>query len=110
MDRADKNGYNSEILLCFSKGAESRRKILEALRYSPKNCNQIARDVKLDWWTVQRHLRFLLKGHIVESIDFGNSKYYRLTRAGEEAIRAILTDNKSDKQAHVCNASLERLL
>ncbi|MEM2081126.1 MAG: winged helix-turn-helix domain-containing protein [Candidatus Bathyarchaeia archaeon] len=110
MDRTDKNGYNSEILLCFSRGAESRRKILEALRYRPKNCNQIAQDVKLDWWTAQRHLRLLLREHMVESTLFGNSKYYRLTQAGKEVIRAILSNNKNDKQAHASNASLERLL
>jgi predicted transcriptional regulator len=96
MKRIGKNSCENElsILLLLSRGAVSRKKILEALLYGSKNCSQIARDVELDWWTVQRHLRLLLKEHMVESSAFGNSKYYRLTQKGKEVIKALLSNNK----------------
>jgi len=96
MNRADKNSCENGILILFrlSRGAESRKKILKALRYSSKNCSQIAREVGLDWWTVQKHLCTLRKENIVKSSDFGNSKFYRLTSKGEDVIKALLSNNK----------------
>ncbi|MEM2099684.1 MAG: helix-turn-helix domain-containing protein [Candidatus Bathyarchaeia archaeon] len=96
MNRADKNSYENEILILFrlSRRAESRKKILKALRYSSKNCSQIAREVGLDWWTVQKHLCTLRKENIVKSSDFGNSKFYRLTSKGEDVIKALLSNDK----------------
>jgi len=96
MNRADENSYESEILILLrlSRGAGSRKKILKALLYSSKNCSQIAREVGLDWWTVQKHLCRLMKESIVKSSDFGNSKFYRLTPKGEDVIKALLSNNK----------------
>lgn len=96
MNRADKNSYESEISILFhlSRRAESRKKILKALLYSSKNCSQIAREVGLDWWTVQKHLCRLMKENIIKSSDFGNSKFYRLTPKGEDVIKALLSNNK----------------
>jgi len=42
------------LLLSFSRGAETRRQILKALLLRPKNCNQIAKEIKVDGWTVLR--------------------------------------------------------
>ena len=94
MTKTDRNGCENDVfvLLLFSRGAESRKKILNTLLYSSKNCSQIAKEVGLDWWTVQRHLRLLLKDRIIESSEFGNySKYYRLTQKGKEAIKIIFS-------------------
>jgi predicted transcriptional regulator len=113
MKKTSKNSCENEILilLLFSRGAESRKKILKVLRYSSKNCSQIAREVELDWWTVQRHLRRLLKEHIVENSAFGNSKYYRLTQKGKDAIKIISQENKkkNDEQVHMSSNSVERM-
>jgi predicted transcriptional regulator len=97
------------ILLHLSRGAESRKKILKAILYGSKNCSQIARDVKLDWWTVQRHLRLLLKEHIVENSSFGNSKFYRLTKKGEDAIKNLSKDSRmeTDEQCQIGISSVE---
>jgi predicted transcriptional regulator len=92
-----------QLLLTLSRGAKSRRNILKSLLLIQKNCSQIARDVKLDWWTVQRHLRLLLIEDMVESSTFGNSKYYRLSQKSKETIRTISPDNKKefDEQDHI---------
>lgn len=113
MNRADKNRCENEILilLVLSRGAESRKKILKALLHSSKNCSQIAREVGLDWWTVQKHLCRLMKKNIVNSSDFGNSKFYRLTPKGEEVIRALQSSNgknfdfKSQDDSHQSESS-----
>jgi len=90
-----KAGYETAviILLSLSRGAGSRKKILIVLLSGPKNCSQIAKEVGLDWWTVQKHLRSLLKENIIKSSAFGNSKFYKLSSIGEEAIRAFQSSN-----------------
>jgi len=96
----DNRSERIQLLLTLSRGAKSRRNILKALLLKPKNCSQIANDVKLDWWTVQRHLRLLLEEQIVENLTFGNSKYYIISQKCEEVISLISSNNKKefDKQ------------
>lgn len=77
------------ILFSLSKGAESRKRILSSLFLGPKNCNQISKELGLDWWTVKKHLLILSNEHIVKSMQFGNSKFYKLTPVGEEALKLI---------------------
>jgi predicted transcriptional regulator len=91
MSKPEKANYETTvlILLSLSKGAISRRKILFALLAGPKNCSQLSKEVKLDWWTVQKHLRCLMKENIIKSSAFGNSKFYKLSLIGEEAIKAF---------------------
>ncbi len=91
MSKSEKAIYENAVLvlLKLSRGAESRKKILITLLSGPKNCSQIAKEVKLDWWTVQKHLLSLMKENIIKSSSFGNSKFYRLSSMGEEVIRAL---------------------
>jgi predicted transcriptional regulator len=88
------NGHGQEnefsVLLSLSRGAESRRKILKALLSNSKNCSQIAREVKLNWRTVNRHLQILIKENMVKKLDFGERKYYKMTSKGQEVIRDII--------------------
>ncbi len=75
------------VLLELSRGAVTRKRILVCLRSEPKNCNQIGKEVILDWWTVQKHLRLLMRERLVRAMDFGHIKFYRLTLKGEEALK-----------------------
>lgn len=77
----------TQLLLTFSRGAKSRRNILEILLLRPRNCNQIAKGTKLDWWTVQKHLQRLLSDNLVKCLNFGQIKFYTVTAKGEEALR-----------------------
>jgi predicted transcriptional regulator len=77
------------VLLTLSRGAESRKRILIALLSGPKNCNQLTRELKFDWWTVRKHIQFLLKENMITSLEFGRITYYKLTAKGEELIRDI---------------------
>ena len=99
MKRIDKNGWENAISVALlrSKGAESRRKILEALLPESESCNQIARETKLNWRTVKWHLQVLQEVNLVKSIGFGQRKYYQLTLKGEEVIEFFKNRGKSAK-------------
>ena len=77
------------VLLIFSKGAKSRKKILGELHISPKNCNQLAQLTGLGWWTVKKHLIQLHKENLISESPFGNSKYFVLTCTGLDVIESI---------------------
>ncbi|MBN2261105.1 MAG: winged helix-turn-helix transcriptional regulator [Clostridiales bacterium] len=83
-----RNKGNGELLalLYLSRGAESRRNILNKLIPRPKNCNELAIEAGLGWWTVQNHLKLLKKEELVRNIDFGRIKFYQLTHKGEKAL------------------------
>ncbi len=66
------------VLLIFSKGAAMRRKIIKILMCGPKNCNQIAKCLKVNWWTIQKHLQRLEKAGIIKGINVGRVQYYSL--------------------------------
>jgi predicted transcriptional regulator len=85
----------TELLLMFSRGAKSRISILETLCRKPKNCNQIAKETGLDWWTVQKHLQRLLSEKLVKSVGFGQIKFYDMTLKGEAALRLCLEKQES---------------
>jgi hypothetical protein len=77
------------VLLVFSKGAKSRKKIMVELRTSPKNCNQLSEITGLAWWTIKKHLIQLQKENLISELSFGNSKYFTLTCTGLDAIACI---------------------
>jgi predicted transcriptional regulator len=80
---------NFYLLLSLSRGAESRRRILKALLSEAKNCSQIAKELKLNWRTVNRHLQILTKENMIKISGFGQRDFYKLTSTGEEAIEII---------------------
>jgi len=98
MNKPEKASFEPAVLvlLSLSRGAESRKKILITLLSDPKNCSQISKEVKLDWWTVQKHLRSLLKENVIKSSPFGSSKFYRLSPMGEEVIRALQSSDRKN--------------
>jgi len=99
MNKPEKPSYETAVLvlLSLSRGAESRKKILSALLPGPKNCNQLSRETGLDWWTVKKHLLSLMKENLIKSSPFGSAKFYELSRAGAEIIRALQSsDGKND--------------
>ncbi len=61
-----------ELLLQFSRGGESRKFL--SIPFQPKNCNKIAKELKLEWWTAQRHLQLLLKEALIKRCDFGKDE------------------------------------
>jgi predicted transcriptional regulator len=87
------NEANIVILLTLSRGAASRRRILNAIIYHPKNCNQLSKELCLDWWTIKKHVHLLEKEGIIAATHFGNSKFFGLTQKGIVLTTAIVSSN-----------------
>lgn len=60
-------------VLSGPRGGPNRARILEALDERPKNANQLAKELNLDYKTVKHHLDILQENHIIENSgdDFG---------------------------------------
>jgi predicted transcriptional regulator len=102
LNKPESTAFETSVLVLFtlSRGAESRKKILLELLSGPKNCNQLSKATRLDWWTVKKHLINLMKENLVKNSPFGNTKFYRLSPLGEEITRALQSANgkKSESQ------------
>jgi predicted transcriptional regulator len=100
--RLNKNGessVNSEetdcpevinILLFSSKGAVSRKEITKVLLQRPQNCYQIAKQVNLEWWTVNKHLTILADKKLIAPSTIGKIKYYKINKKYEKIINIII--------------------
>ncbi len=53
------------FLLGGSRGGENRAKILYALRSRPRNVNQLAKLLRVDYRSVQHHIGVLMKNSLV---------------------------------------------
>ena len=79
------------------KGSQTRTTILKAL-LTPRDRFQLAKDLDLDWATVDYHVQILLKHSLItEKIAFGNVKFYELTLTGSTLLAALDELNKKDK-------------
>ncbi len=85
--KTEKNEPDLSFLLYFSKGAKSRKRILNTLRNGSTSCNNIATDLGVNWRTANRHLKILENENLVKSFDFGERKFYKLTLQGEKATK-----------------------
>jgi predicted transcriptional regulator len=78
------------FLLHFSKGAKTRKRILNKLLNGSTSCNNIATDLAVNWRTANRHLKILEKESLVKSFNFGERKIYKLTLKGEKVTKIPL--------------------
>ncbi|MFB6138769.1 MAG: winged helix-turn-helix domain-containing protein [Halobacteriaceae archaeon] len=80
-------------VLTGTRGGENRVRILRALDERPRNANQLAEDLDLDYKTVRHHLDVLLENDVVErSGDEYGAVYLVSDRAREhwDTIEEIL--------------------
>ncbi|HXW67601.1 MAG TPA: winged helix-turn-helix domain-containing protein [Thermoplasmata archaeon] len=54
-------------LLASSAGATTRARVLMAIRREPKNAQQLANELGVDYTTVRHHLRVLRQNHLIDS-------------------------------------------
>jgi predicted transcriptional regulator len=81
------------VLLNSSRGAASRKKILNALLLGTKNCRQTAKAVGLNWHTTNRHLQILLKEGLVKRTGFGQKNFFKVTQRGVDAMKSFQESN-----------------
>jgi len=71
-------------LIAGTRGGLSRAKIIQALNESPKNANQLATLLNMDYRTIRHHIQVLEKNKIITSAGEGYGMTYFLSPAMEE--------------------------
>lgn len=71
-------------LIAGTRGGVSRAKIIQTLNDAPKNANQLATVLAMDYRTIRHHLEILEKNKIITSQGEGYGVTYFLSPAMEE--------------------------
>lgn len=71
-------------LILGTRGGLSRAKIIQSLNESPRNANQLATLLEMDYRTIRHHLHVLEKNHIITSAGEGYGTTYFLSPVMEE--------------------------
>jgi len=59
-------------LLVGTRGGETRVRVLLALKHRPMNAHQLALLLKLDYKTIQHHIRVMLDNNVITAIKKGS--------------------------------------
>ena len=86
-------------LLTGMRGGRNRVRIVEALRERPRNANQLAEALHLDYKTVRHHLDMLADHDVVESEGDGYGETYFVTD-GFEAHSDVFDEIKRNMEEH----------
>ena len=78
-------------LLTATRGGENRARIIRSLSERPRNANQLATSLDLEYKTVRHHLDMLEDHGVVESGDNEYGKLYFLTDQFEQHREAFET-------------------
>ncbi|MGD0644836.1 MAG: winged helix-turn-helix domain-containing protein [Candidatus Bathyarchaeia archaeon] len=71
-------------LIAGTRGGPTRAKIIEALKETPQNANQLAHSLKMDYKTMRHHLEVLEKNKIITSVGDRYGATYFLSQVMEE--------------------------
>jgi predicted ArsR family transcriptional regulator len=66
-------------LLASSRGGATRARLIELLDERPRNANQLATELELDYTTVRHHLDVLMDNNVVERTDNDYAAVYLFT-------------------------------
>ncbi len=70
-------------LLASSRGGETRARILRVLEERPRNANQIASELDLDYTTIRHHLDVLTDDNVLKRAGDGYGDIYLFTEQVE---------------------------
>lgn len=71
-------------VLTGTRGGDNRARILQALDERPRNANQLAGDLELDYKTIRHHLDVLADNGVVEDSGDDYGAVYRPTEAARD--------------------------
>ncbi|HZW84860.1 MAG TPA: hypothetical protein VFE91_03025 [Nitrososphaerales archaeon] len=81
--------YDAFKLLVRMKGSGTRYQLLKSLE-TPRDRLQLAKELRLDWKTVDAHIQVLLRyGVIREKVAYGDVKAYELTILGNTVLGLV---------------------
>ena len=71
-------------LIAGTRGGPTRARIIEAIKETPQNANQLATILKMDYKTMRHHLDVLEKNRIITSVGDRYGATYFLTQTMED--------------------------
>jgi DNA-binding transcriptional ArsR family regulator len=71
-------------LIAGTRGGATRARIIETLRETPQNANQLATQLGMDYRTIRHHLKVLEKNRLITTAGEGYGTTYFLSPAMEE--------------------------
>lgn len=71
-------------LIAGTRGGPTRARIIEALKESPQNANQLATLLKMDYKTMRHHIEVLEKNKMLTSVGDRYGATYFLSQALED--------------------------
>jgi DNA-binding transcriptional ArsR family regulator len=71
-------------LIAGTRGGVTRAKMIEILKETPQNANQLANLLEMDYRTIRHHVEVLEKNRIITSAGEGYGKTYFLSPVMEE--------------------------
>ena len=71
-------------LITGTKGGKTRAQIIKSVKSNPKNANQLATQLKVDYKTIRHHLTILEKNKLIVPVGEHYSTVYFLSQPMEE--------------------------
>ncbi|MCW4046754.1 MAG: winged helix-turn-helix domain-containing protein [Candidatus Bathyarchaeota archaeon] len=71
-------------LIAGTRGGPTRAKIIETLKETPQNANQLANALNMDYKTIRHHLSVLEKNRIITSVGDKYGATYFLSQVMED--------------------------
>jgi hypothetical protein len=98
-----KQGYDYDTFKLVTKmrGSPTRIRLLNAINNSSKNKLQLAKELDVDWKTIDNHIVMLLQSRLVEERTVvGTSKYYAITHDGAKVLTLLSSDQTADRESN----------
>jgi predicted transcriptional regulator len=95
-----KQGYDYDTfrLVAKMRGSPTRIRLLNAI-HSPKNKLQLAKELDVDWKTIDNHIEMLVEGGLVEERGIvGTSRYYVITENGMKVLSLLSSSEMASKE------------
>lgn len=99
-----RQGYDYDIfrLVARMRGSATRISLLNAIIEVPKNKLQLAKELGVDWKTVDNHVEMLLKNGLVEEkMSIGTSRYYGATKDAGRVLSLLSNPDQSGPASNV---------
>jgi DNA-binding MarR family transcriptional regulator len=99
--RWSRQGYDYDTFRLVSKmrGSPTRIRLLNAIRDERKNKLQLAKELGVDWKTINNHAEMLVEARLIEENGVvGTARYYSITESGRKILSLLATDELEERK------------
>lgn len=102
--------YDTFKLVAKMRGSSTRIELLNTIADRPKNKLQIAKELGVDWKTIDNHIEMLLKNGLVEErMSIGTSRYYGMTKNANRVLSLLSAEEVDQKQTDMHGVTRDSL-